>query len=76
MAITVAKLHKELSKLIEQNCGRMRVCVDKDSFRYNLEDDGVVILDVASAAVECIPIMDGTGRTFTALVLDGGNSTC
>lgn len=46
MSFTVARLHKELGKLIEQGHGRKPVQVNKQSFRHPLEEDGAVILDI------------------------------
>lgn len=48
MGLTVARLHKELGKLIEQGHGRKPVNVHKESFHHPLESDGAVILDVES----------------------------
>lgn len=46
MSYTVARLHKELGKLIEQGHGRKPVQINKQSFQHVLEDDGVVIMDI------------------------------
>lgn len=48
MTFTVARLHKELGKLIEQGHGRKPVQVNKQSFHHPLEEDGAVILDIES----------------------------
>ncbi len=48
MSFTVARLHKELGKLIEQGHGRKPVQINKQSFQHILEDDGVVIMDITS----------------------------
>lgn len=54
---------------MDQGYGRRRVSIDKGTFRGPLEDEGGTILDVVSADVEVIPIMDGDG--FTALTAKG-----
>jgi hypothetical protein len=46
MSYTVARLHRELGKLIEQGHGRKPVQINKQSFHHVLEDDGVVIMDI------------------------------
>lgn len=46
MSFTVARLHKELGKLIDQGHGRKSVQINKQSFQHILEDDGVVIMDI------------------------------
>lgn len=46
MSYTVARLHRELGKLIEQGHGRKPVQINKQSFQHVLEDDGVVIMDI------------------------------
>lgn len=46
MTFTVARLHKELGKLIDQGHGRKPVQVNKQSFSHPLEEDGAVILDI------------------------------
>lgn len=61
MRYTVARLHKELGKLIEQGHGRRIVAVDKDSFRHNCEGDGVTILDLAGLGITAVHNSDGDG---------------
>jgi len=83
MRYTVAKLHKELGKLIDGGYGRRIVCVNKESFRHNLESDGCVILDVNGLGIQTIPLIDDDGGTkwnrdgseacMTVLVLAGGS---
>lgn len=64
MSFTVARLHKELAKLIEQGHGRKPVQINKASFRHILEDDGAVILDIhAIEGPVWIPVCDGDGGT-------------
>jgi hypothetical protein len=46
MSYTVARLHKELGKLIEQGHGRKPAQINKQSFQHILEDDGVVIMNI------------------------------
>ena len=48
MSYTVARLHRELGKLIEQGHGRKPVQINKQSFHHILEDDGVVIMDIVA----------------------------
>lgn len=50
MSITVARLHKALTALIEQGHGRKPVCIDKSTFHHPLEGDGAVVLEVESVA--------------------------
>jgi len=47
VSYTVAALHKRLGELIAAGHGRKPVCVNKDTFRHPLEEDGAVILDIA-----------------------------
>lgn len=63
MSYTVARLHKELGKLIADGHGRKPVCVNKDTFRHNCESDGVVILELAGMGVQWIPTADDDGGT-------------
>lgn len=63
MRFTVAKLHKELQRLIDQGHGRKRVFVDKTSFHHNCESDGVTILELAGLGIEIVPVSDGDGGT-------------
>lgn len=81
--MTVAKLHKQLSAMMEKRQGWMKVCVNKRSFWHPLESDGAVILNVTSADHGWIPLIDddggpamrkdGTERGSVCLVLDGGH---
>lgn len=64
MSYTVARLHKELGKLIEQGHGRKPVQINKQSFQHILEDDGVVIMDIKSIEGPIwIPQADDDGGT-------------
>ena len=64
MTFTVARLHKELGKLIEQGHGRKPVQINKESFRNPLENEGVVIMDVESiTGPTWIPMSDDDGGT-------------
>lgn len=64
MSFTVARLHKELGKLIEQGHGRKPVHINKQSFHHILEDEGVVIMDIESIeGPRWIPISDDDGGT-------------
>ena len=81
MRYTVARLHYELTKLIEQGHGRKPVWIDKETFQHNCEADGCTILPVAGMGVVWVPMADGDGGTAynrdgtekgrTALVLAG-----
>lgn len=83
MRYTVAKLHKELTKLVEAGHGRKIVHINKDSFQHNLESDGCVIMEVAGLGVQNVPVIDDDGGTkwnrdgseasMTVLVLAGGS---
>lgn len=64
MGYTVAGLHRELAKLIEQGHGRKPVCVNKASFAHPLEQDGAVILQVAGLAVQFVPAVADDGGTL------------
>lgn len=46
MTMTVGKLHKLLGQLVDQGHARKPVCINKNTFRHPLEDDGAVILGV------------------------------
>jgi len=79
--MTIQKLHKLLTKAIADGLGRRKVCVQKDTFQHVLETDGVVILEVKTATVECVYqadddggikiLADGSGSIRTCLVLRG-----
>lgn len=81
--MTVARLHKQLAKMVQNGQGRMKVCVNKRSFSHPLEADGAVVLNVKSADAQWIPLCDddgfiaeradGTERGSTCFVLDGGH---
>lgn len=61
--MTVRKLHSLLGKLVEKGQGRVAVCVDKRSFRHNLEADGAVILDVVGVRESWTSWIDDDGGT-------------
>lgn len=65
MTITVNRLHKMLTEAIAQGHGRAKVCVHKTTFDHPLEDDGVVVLDVAGGGVEHIEQSDDDGGWAT-----------
>ena len=81
--MTVARLHKKLSEMVQNGQGWMKVAVNKRSFYNPLESDGAVILDVESASHKWVPLTDddggtamrkdGTERGSMRLVLDGGH---
>lgn len=61
---TVAKLHKQLGKLIEQGHGRKPVLVNKPSFHDAREDDGCVLLEIFGIeGPRWIPMADDDGGT-------------
>lgn len=62
MTMTVARLHKELGKMIAAGHGRKPVAVNTRTFWHPLEDDGAVILNVVDiAAPEFIYNVDDDG---------------
>lgn len=63
MNYTVARLHKELGKLIEVGHGRKPVYVNKQSFQHNCESDGAVILALCGMGIQWVPTMDDDGGT-------------
>lgn len=83
--MTINQLHAITEKLIQQGCGRRKVTIDKSTFSHPLEGDGAVILDVASADFECVPILDADGyaertksgaeKIMMTLVMVGDKST-
>lgn len=69
MAMTVARLHKMLGKLIEDGQGRRPMCVNKGSFYHPLEAYGATILEVTDATPKTICVADDDG--WTAINKDG-----
>ena len=79
--MTIGKFQKLLTDLVENGHARKRVCVQKDTFKHILEEDGAVILDVDSAGLMSFPmcdddggvktLADGTESCHTALVIKG-----
>ncbi len=64
MAMTVSRLHKQLSELIAAGHGRKPVCINKRTFKNRLEDDGVVIMPVKSVSGPVfVPTSDDDGGT-------------
>lgn len=61
----LAKLYRELGALIAEGNGRLKVCIDKSTFRHNCEGDGVTILDVGSMELSWVPLSDDDGGTAT-----------
>jgi hypothetical protein len=59
--MTIAKLHKELGKLMASGWGRKQVCVDKSKCTHSLESDGVCIIPITSIAIETHEMMDDDG---------------
>lgn len=85
MTFTVARLHKELGKLIKQGHGRKPVRINKSTFRNNLESDGVVIMDIEIIEGPIwIPMSDDDGGTkwnrdgsesgMRVVILNGGEA--
>lgn len=71
--MTVAKLHKILGKMIEDGFGRRAVLINKETFQHNLEDDGVVMLDICGAVPHTGTYLDEDG--CTAVRKDGSECT-
>lgn len=79
--MTINALNKILTKLISDGCGRRQVCVNKLTFTHPLESDGCNILQVESARIHAINVLDddggtkenadGTERLAVVLVLEG-----
>ncbi len=70
--MTIGKLHKLLSVLIENGLAKTNVTIDKTTFTHALEEDGAVILRVESGKIECIPMLGDDG--FTKIKADGTES--
>ena len=70
--MTIGKLHKILTRLIENGHARKGVCVQKETFRHDMESDGAVILDVKTADLEFFPMIQEDGGTL----LDNGDESC
>jgi len=62
--MTINKLHKKLTKLIENGDGRKQVKINKRTFNHDLEGDGCCILPVESCDIETIPLIDDDGGTL------------
>ena len=71
--MTIARLHKQLTALMEKGHGRKRVCIDKATFTDPLEDDGVTVMNVTDATEMTINVADGDG--WTATNADGSEKT-
>lgn len=67
--MTVNRLHKLLGEMIDQGFGRRRILVNKPTFTSNLEEDGVVMLEVCGVIPHTTTYADGDG--FTATRKDG-----
>ena len=63
MRYTIASLHKALGKLIDEGHGRKPVCVNKESFQHNCEDDGAVVLELSGMGIQWVPWIDDDGGT-------------
>jgi len=81
--MTIARLHKELGKLIEDGHRMKKVNINKNTFTHTLEGDGCVILPVDNIEIQRVPIIDDNGgfkenkdgseSSMTCLVLIGEN---
>lgn len=60
--MTLARLHKELGKLLPKY-GRRYVCVKKSTFTHPLESDGVVYIDVHGVRTEALLMVADDGGT-------------
>jgi hypothetical protein len=79
--MTVGKLHRLLSELIEAGHTRKVVVINKDTFTHPLEADGCCMLPVERMELEAYTILDddgftksnkdGTERMTCSLVLKG-----
>ena len=77
--MTIKRLHKELTKLINEGHGRKEVCVDKSHVNHPCEPDGVCLFPVTGASIGTHEMMgedggfkelaDGTVATRTSLVI-------
>lgn len=65
--MTLNQLHKKIGKMLakDKNVGRRKVCVAKETFSSNLEDDGCTILDVTDIMLATFPLCDDDGGTAT-----------
>lgn len=63
--MTINALQKLTQKLIAQGHGRTRVSIDKSTFSNPLEDERCTIMEVKTADVQVVPIVDGDGWTET-----------
>lgn len=59
--MTVGRLHKQLTKLIEQGHKRRKVVIDKPTFSHPLESDGCCMLDVKDMSLVCYHILNEHG---------------
>lgn len=59
--MTLNRLHKLLSTLIEEGYGRREVCISKETFTHNLEGDGCTVLPICRVDTQIIEMMDGDG---------------
>lgn len=52
--MTVGRLHKALTKLIDEGHARKPVTINKNTFTHPLEGDGCVILPVDGCSIEWV----------------------
>ena len=67
--MTIGKLHKQLTKLIEQGYSKKHVVINKKTFVHALESDGCCMLDVSGLSLEVYNILNDDGGIFH----DNGN---
>lgn len=80
-ALTINQLYKKLGKMIGEGHGKRYVAVAKDTFRSNLEVDGVTILPAQDCRIVTVfkadddggiaINKDGTEKSLTEAVLFG-----
>jgi hypothetical protein len=61
--MTIGRLHKVLTRMIENGHGRKPIYVHKGTFTHPLEADGAVILEVRSVSMEWVLMADDDGGT-------------
>ncbi len=70
--MTIGKLHKILSKLVEQGQARKKICIQTTTFHSPMAEDGAVILEVFGAELESFPMLNEHGSTM----LESGCESC
>lgn len=59
--MTIKKLHKILTAMINEGQGNRLVCVDKSKVHHPLEADGVVFIPATSATIQTHEMADDDG---------------